>query len=789
MNEQCFLQRGRSLLAGALIIAVAVGCASRPEESAAPRSEPLSQPAAQAGSDSSLEEILVTGNRAKDRLFEQRQSAQPEQSVEEPSASTASAAPQSLDELLRTVEQGRSSFDEAQQRLSAYAKTAGPGAAGTLRVAVDSPLGRAAPGDEIWIIARSSDTDHGRLARDDETPGSGAMLASVVGRSGEPEARRESVPLPLEHTDVHAVVSGYVGTVDVIQEFANPFDEKIEAIYLFPLPEKAAVSEFVMTIGDRRIRGILREREQAEEIYREARAQGYQASLLTQQRPNIFEQKVANIEPGKQIDVNIRYFHTLAYHDGWYSFIFPTVVGPRYNPPGSVDPVLAVPRTQLQPTNDTVVRYLRPNERSGHDISIEVDLDAGVSIEQITASHAVHETRTGPGSARIELADRATMTNEDFVLNFKVAGDMIKSNLLTYVDPDSEQGYFTLMVYPPGELEALDRQPLELVFVLDCSGSMQGEPLAQAKDAVLAALDRLEPDDTFQIIRFSTDASQLGSTPVPATPENLRRARQYVRELHGGGGTQMIEGIKAALDFPHDQERFRFVTFLTDGYIGNEAEILGAIYDRLGESRIFSFGVGSSVNRYLLERMAGIGRGAVAYLSLQDSGREVMDLFFDRISHPALIDVDVDWGNMRVADLYPSKLPDLFVGRPIIVTGKYSGQARPPTISGRAAGKRISFSLPRNASATTHEFIPNLWARLRIADLADKRAYVYDPSDELGREIKSTALKYGLMSDYTAFVAVDASRITEGDHGTTVFQAVPVPEGVRYDTTVGLSEP
>lgn len=381
------------------------------------------------------------------------------------------------------------------------------------------------------------------------------------------------------------------------------------------------------------------------------------------------------------------------------------------------------------------------------------------------------------------------MTNEDFVLNFKVAGDMIKSNLLTYVDPDSEQGYFTLMLYPPGELEALDRQPLELVFVLDCSGSMQGEPLAQAKDAVLAALDRLEPDDTFQIIRFSTDASQLGSTPVPATPENLRRARQYVRELHGGGGTQMIEGIKAALDFPHDQERFRFVTFLTDGYIGNEAEILGAIYDRLGESRIFSFGVGSSVNRYLLERMAGIGRGAVAYLSLQDSGREVMDLFFDRISHPALIDVDVDWGNMRVADLYPSKLPDLFVGRPIIVTGKYSGQARPPTISGRAAGKRISFSLPRNASATTHEFIPNLWARLRIADLADKRAYVYDPSDELGREIKSTALKYGLMSDYTAFVAVDASRITEGDHGTTVFQAVPVPEGVRYDTTVGLSEP
>jgi Ca-activated chloride channel family protein len=217
---------------------------------------------------------------------------------------------------------------------------------------------------------------------------------------------------------------------------------------------------------------------------------------------------------------------------------------------------------------------------------------------------------------------------------------------LTYVDPQTQQGYFTLMLYPPQALEKLERQPLELVFVLDTSGSMNGQPIAQAKDAVLAALDRLTARDTFQIIRFSNEASRFGPAPVAATRENIAAARAYVHGLNGGGGTEMIAGIKAALDFPHDPERLRFVTFLTDGYIGNEADVLREIDARLGATRIFSFGVGSSVNRYLIERMAGIGRGVVAYLGLEDSGTEVMNLFFERISHPALIDVDVDWGRM-----------------------------------------------------------------------------------------------------------------------------------------------
>ena len=654
--------------------------------------------------------------------------------------------------------------------------TAGAGLWGSVPELLRSPE----VGEELWIIATPRRPAPATEAEEPDHPGSGALVVKPA--EGEDKA---TVPLPLRHTDVRAAITGYAGTVDVAQQFENPFDEKIEAVYMFPLPERAAVSEFVMTIGERRIRGILREKEEAERIYREARAQGYRASLLTQHRPNIFEQKVANIEPGKRIDVNIRYFHSLAYRDGWYTFVLPTVVGPRYNPPGSKDPVHALPRGQVQPVSTgTGVRYLRPEERSGHDIGIALTLDAGVTIEAIESSHRIDETRTSPESATIKLADQAVIPNQDFVLKFKVAGGRVKTNLLTYVDRKKGQGYFTMMLYPPENAESSPRHPMEMVFVLDCSGSMRGEPMAQAKAAVLAALDLLEPGDTFQVIRFSSSTSQFGPDPVPATTENIARARRYVRGLEGGGGTRMIEGIRAALHFPHDSERLRFVTFMTDGYIGNEAEILEAVHKSIGESRIFSFGVGSSVNRYLLNRMAKVGRGAAAYLSLDDSGAEVMRYFFQRISRPALTDLEIDWGGMQVSDTYPERLPDLFAGRAVVVTGKFTGELGKPVMRGRADGKPVEYAVARSGNEDAHAFIPNIWARLRIADFADRQAWTHDPHNELAGAIKRTALEYGLMSDYTAFVAVDASRRTEDKHGTTVHQAVPVPKGVRYHTTV-----
>jgi Ca-activated chloride channel family protein len=264
-------------------------------------------------------------------------------------------------------------------------------------------------------------------------------------------------------------------------------------------------------------------------------------------------------------------------------------------------------------------------------------------------------------------------------------------------------------------------------------------------------------------------ASQLGRDPVPATPENVRKAIAYVDSLQGEGGTMMIEGIRAALDFPHDPRRFRLVSFMTDGYIGNEAEILGEIHQRLGNARIFSFGIGSSVNRYLLDRMAKLGKGAVAYIGPSDSGTEAVDRFYDCISHPALTDVRIDWGNMEVSEVYPRQVPDLFVGRPIILTGRFQGTAG-TTI--RVAGKvgqsekEIRIPVEFDSAAPTHPGIACVWARKRIEDLASQTTY--DTNPDLPCEIKQVALQYGLMSAYTAFLAVDSSRTTVGDHGVTV---------------------
>ncbi len=629
--------------------------------------------------------------------------------------------------------------------------------------------------DEIWVIARAETQ---AVPTGEDTPGCGAMLAKL------PKEEKE-IPLPLKHTDVKGQISGYIATVDVTQQFHNPYDEKIEAVYVFPLPQNAAVNEFIMVIGERRIRGIIRERKEAEEIYRQARKQGYVASLLTQERPNIFTQKVANIEPGKNIDVNIKYFNTLAYMDGWYEFVFPMVVGPRFNPPGYTDGVGAVARGKDGISGQrTEVQYLKPGERSSHDIAITVDVDAGVKIEEVKCTnHVVKKTFTSPEKLTVELSSLDSIPNKDFVLRYKVAGKTVKSALVTH--RDKRGGFFTLMLYPPESLSYLKRAPMEMIFVMDCSGSMNGKPIAKSKQAVIRALRKLQPDDTFQVIRFSNNASQFGPDPVPATPANIRRAIRYVENLRGSGGTMMIEGIKAALDFKHDPHRFRLVSFMTDGYIGNEIEILAAIHQRLGASRIFSFGVGSSVNRYLLDRMAKLGKGAVAYIGLDESAGEVVDLFYERISHPALADVTIDWGEMQVTDMFPGRICDLFVGRPVIITGRFRGNSKTTIhVTGTVGDLTQDIAIPVNLddTAATHKGIACVWARKKIETLSNQATY--DNNPDLPGEIKQVALEYGLMSAYTAFIAVDSSRKTTGDHGITVAVPVPVPDGVRYETTV-----
>ena len=643
---------------------------------------------------------------------------------------------------------------------------------------ISLPAGTALSRDEeLWVIEkRGAQAQVAQVS--EELPGCGALMAKVPGED-------KPVPVPLKHTDVKAAIAGYIASVEVTQQYQNPYDTKIEAIYVFPLPHNAAVNEFIMQIGQRKIRGIIREREEAEKIYREAKSQGYVASLLTQERPNIFTQAVANIEPGKQIDINIKYFHTLAYVDGWFEFVFPMVVGPRFNPPGSADGVGAVARGAYGISGQkTEVQYLRPTERSGQDISLSVDLDAGVALESVICrSHNVKLEKIEGSRAKIVLAESDRIPNKDFVLKYQVAGREVKSGIITH--RDQRGGYFAMMLVPPKELTQLKRRPLEMVFTIDVSGSMSGRPVQQAKRAIRWALENMDERDTFQVIRFSNDAEKLFGSPKPVTHASMKQALSFIDSSQGGGGTMMMQGIRESLDFPHDENRLRFVSFLTDGYIGNEREILAAVHKWLGPSRIFSFGVGSSPNRYLLDHMAKMGSGAVAYLPLTEDPEDVMRQFFDRISHPAMTDIAIDFGAMNIRQVYPERIPDLFVGRPVILTGRFDGSAEASIrVKGIVGGEVRETNVRAGDSESTagNKALPVIWARSRIADLADHSAW--DDGGDWSRQIRSVALEYGLMSPYTAFVAVDSLTKTTGDHGVTVSVPVPVPDGVRYDTTV-----
>lgn len=632
-------------------------------------------------------------------------------------------------------------------------------------------------GEEVWVVART---------RSISSPGQAEMLGQgslFVDREG------ASVPLPLKHTDVQAAIHGYIASVTVIQQYQNPFEDKIEAKYVFPLPENAAVDEFVMVIGERRIRGIIRERAEAEKIYNDARAQGYVASLLTEERPNIFTQSVANIEPGKQIDVRIHYFHTLPFDDGWHEFVFPMVVGPRFNPAGSKTGIGAVARGASGASGQkTEIQYLAPTERSGHDISLGVELHGAVAIEEVVCrSHQVSIQHNSPEHISIALSREDTVPNKDFVLRYRVSGHGIKAGMLT---AETERGgFFSLALYPPAELQRAHRQPLEIVFVLDCSGSMTGVPIEQAKAAVRRGLQLLRPSDSFQLINFSMSAGQLGRAPLEATADNVERGLRYLDRLNAEGGTMMIEGIKAALDFAHDPERLRFVCFLTDGYIGNETDILAAIKQRLGASRIFSFGVGSSPNRYLMDSMARLGRGAVAYLSDKDDGGAIMSAFFERIRSPALIDLQVDWPTARITEAFPTRIPDLFAGRAVTISGRFQGDLPQEVhIGGKVGAKPLRIRVPIERNETAGKSLATVWARAKIASLMDQ-SLDNDSMGTLPEAVRQVALDFSLVSAYTAFVAVDATAITHGGPATTVPVAVPVPAGVNYDSTVSESRP
>ncbi|MBP6964148.1 MAG: VWA domain-containing protein [Armatimonadetes bacterium] len=639
--------------------------------------------------------------------------------------------------------------------------------------------------------------NHGRsaLVRADD------LVAPGVGRCGElqivgPEGRVTSA-CPLKHTSVVADIPGTCARVKVTQEFFNPTADKIEAVYVFPLPDDAAVDWMEMKVGERTIKGEIKEREEARRIYEQARQEGHVTALLDQERPNIFTQSVANIMPGETVLVTISYLQILNYEDGEYEFVFPMVVGPRYMPgaPTGNTGGGIFPDTDKVPDGSKISPPITPRGiRAGHDISIEVRIDAGIPITGIRSrQHQIVVERSGESGAVVTLKQLKVLPNKDFILNYRADGGGIQTGVLCHTRAEGD-GFFTLIVQPPAKPQASSIIPKEMIFVIDSSGSMMGEPIEKAKETMALCIEQMNPYDTFQLISFSNDVTRLFDKPQPNTPDNRLMGLTFLRDRMGSGGTEMMKPIMEALTPPPDGSRLRIVCFMTDGYVGNDMEIMDAIKKNLGESRVFAFGVGSSVNRYLLDGMAKIGKGAVEYVTLGEPGSEPANRFADRIGNPLLTDVKVDWGNLAVTQIYPESAPDLFSAKPLIFKGRYSkpGSGK-VTISGMCGDEPWSQTVDVVLSANEpgHAALPALWAREYIAMLMEQDlAGIQEgkPNPEIKDSIIRTALDFRLMSQYTSFVAVEEKIFTQGGTPVKVMVPVEMPEGVQYEGIFGLED-
>lgn len=602
----------------------------------------------------------------------------------------------------------------------------------------------------------------GRVDNPQDQPSSGQLLTQLP--------NGDYVGLPLQHTAFDSVVVGTVAETLVTQTFHNPLENPAEVVYVFPLPNEAAVDDYWIEVGERSVRGVIEEREKARRIYEEAKKDGHTAGLLLQERPNVFTQNVANIPPGESVEVTIHIVQSLRQDDGRFELVLPTVVGPRYrfghNPPS-----------------------LGNTPRRCGRLDISVAVEAGVELDDLRSrAHAVKAQHDGDVTF-VELAREESRLDRDFSLSWTTARARTQAALQLQPEPEGG-GYFTVSVHPP-VLESAVVPPRELIFVVDTSGSMSGAPMDAAKGAMRKFMAGMKPEDAFSIVRFSDTASSLGDQLLAATPENIEQGLAYIEDMQGGGGTEMTAGIRAALGVPGRDDRIRMVMFLTDGYIGNESEILALVEDAVADARLFSLGVGSSPNRSLLDGLARVGRGSVTYVDNHESPDQVVDRFYEQIGRPAVTDLSVDYGHMPTFDVVPGKIPDLFVGRPVVLYGRYAGAVPTSvTLRGKVAGEDYEMRVPVKVAARhgRGDGLRSLWARHQIDDLV--LSLLNEASQRrrarVDEEILELSLEHRVLTDLTAFVAVDTGAKVDGvQQGHTIVQAVDGVQGMAWERTTG----
>lgn len=585
--------------------------------------------------------------------------------------------------------------------------------------------------------------------------------------------------LPLKSTTAAVTISGVITDVLVTQVYKNDGRKPLEAIYIFPASTRAAVYGMKMTIGKRVIEAKIKKRDEARRDYEQARAAGKNASLLEQQRPNVFQMNVANIMPGDEIKVELKYTELLIPTDRVYEFVYPTVVGPRYSNQKAESATLSEHWVENP--------YLRQGELSATTFDINVAINAGMPIKDLTcSSHKVKATYESSSLAKVSLDKTgANGGNRDYVLRYRLDGDKIQTGLL--LSQGEKENFFVLMMQPPKRVVSSIIPGREYIFIVDVSGSMHGFPLDISKKLMSNLIGNLRSTDRFNVLLFSGGSNLMAEESLPATSANISKAIYMIGHQQGGGGTELLPALKRALSLKKEDGFARSVVIVTDGYVSVEEEAFDLIRNNLGRANMFAFGIGSSVNRHIIEGMAHVGMGEPFIITKPDEAQAQAERFRKLIEFPVLTQVKVSFNGFDVYDVEPLSIPDVLAERPVLVFGKWRGNPQGTIkLSGITGDGKYSENLKveNYKPSKDNASLKYLWARHRVTILSDYNKLRND--DKRVKEVTEIGLNYNLLTAYTSFVAVDNEVRNLDGRLTTVKQPLPLPEGVS-DYAVGGS--
>jgi Ca-activated chloride channel homolog len=589
------------------------------------------------------------------------------------------------------------------------------------------------------------------------------------------ESSRERLPLKSSAAKIR--IEGTIAHVKLSQRYGNNGSVPIEAVYVFPASTRAAVHGMTLTSGGRVIASRIREKVKARAEYEAAKAGSKTAALLEEQRPNVFQMSVANLLPGDDVTVDVEWTETLAALDATYEFVFPTVVGPRYTGGKNSETWTANP-------------YLKEGVANPATLTVEASVETALPLAELTCpSHPVKVEFKAKDKAALRLDTRAgeDAANRDFILRWKLGGNRVDAGLLLH--KGEKENHFLLQVEPPARVSSDQLPPRDYVMVLDVSGSMRGFPLDTAKSLLRDLVGGLKPGDTFNVVCFASGSGLLSETPLPANEANLDLAKRFIDGQQGGGGTELAAALQRSITLPGGGDRSRSILLLTDGYVSADAEVRDLIRRNIGAANLFAFGIGSSVNRELIESTARAGGGEPVIVTTSQDAKSAAKRFLAQVSNPVLAKVRIEAEGVSIASLEPSPFPDVFASRPLVINGTWSGENTGFIIvrgiggNGAAFEKRIDLAEAAQKGGLDHPALPVLWARERVRHLTEMSGR----NAETIREITALGLGHSLLTPYTSFVAIDETPRQIDQTAQTVKQPLPLPQGVTESAIGGTS--